>query len=194
MGGLAWAFDLRRKRNADGSEVPVHWNDYTPLLIAKPMPFEFEAMVRSEAVREQLKVMWIAGKGEDDVDDEGIVREKDVQAQGGEKVSRAWCHTTSVEEVVVQVEKGDEEKERERENILARTDSLDVDMHSNRGSDSDSDVRSGGTSYSSGQSRSECDSDNDDVGTCEIRLKADVLQSKMDMVAVATGTSTGLRL
>jgi hypothetical protein len=46
MGGLAWALDIRKKRRADGTEVPVHWDDYTPLLIAKPVRFEFDALVR----------------------------------------------------------------------------------------------------------------------------------------------------
>ncbi|KAI1333495.1 cytochrome P450 [Xylariaceae sp. FL0016] len=70
MGGMAWAFDTRKKRRADGSEVPVHWNDYTPLLIAKPAPFEFEVDVRSEEKQELLRQMWETGKGEDDEEEE----------------------------------------------------------------------------------------------------------------------------
>lgn len=70
MGGMAWAFNLRKKRRADGSEVPVHWNDYTPLLIAKPMPFEFDATVRSEEKEVSLAQMWETGKGDDDVEEE----------------------------------------------------------------------------------------------------------------------------
>ena len=65
MGGIAWAFHLRKKRRADGSEVPVHWNDYTPLLIAKPMPFEFDAIVRGEEKRGLLAEMWESGKGDE---------------------------------------------------------------------------------------------------------------------------------
>ncbi|KAI1121639.1 cytochrome P450 2C3 [Nemania abortiva] len=68
MGGMAWAFDLRRKRRADGSEVEVHWNDYTPLLIAKPKHFEFDAVVRGEERERLLSRMWESGKGEDDRD------------------------------------------------------------------------------------------------------------------------------
>lgn len=49
MGGMAWALDIRKKRRADGSEVAVHWDDYTPLLIAKPVRFEFDAVVRDAA-------------------------------------------------------------------------------------------------------------------------------------------------
>ncbi|OTA60842.1 cytochrome P450 [Hypoxylon sp. EC38] len=70
MGGMAWAFNLTKKRRADGSEVPVHWNDYTPLLIAKPKPFEFDATVRSEKIRGILRGMWETGKGEDDEEEE----------------------------------------------------------------------------------------------------------------------------
>ncbi|KAI1312048.1 cytochrome P450 2C3 [Xylaria venustula] len=67
MGGIAWALDIRKKRRPDGSQVPVHWNDYTPLLIAKPCPFEFDAVVRGEEKREMLRQMWEDGKGEDDI-------------------------------------------------------------------------------------------------------------------------------
>ncbi|KAI1373361.1 cytochrome P450 [Hypoxylon crocopeplum] len=70
MGGMAWAFDLTRKRRADGSEVPVHWNDYTPLLIAKPAAFEFDATVRSDQKEAVLRRMWETGKGEDDEEEE----------------------------------------------------------------------------------------------------------------------------
>ncbi|KAI8954028.1 cytochrome P450 2C3 [Xylaria longipes] len=77
MGGMAWAFDIRRKRQhhyfgdggicGQGAEVPVHWNDYTPLLIAKPRPFEFDAIVRGgDERRRLLRRMWDSGKGEDD--------------------------------------------------------------------------------------------------------------------------------
>src|SRR6187402_2629671 len=50
MGGLAWAYDIRKRRDpATGAELPVHWNDYTPLLIAKPARFPFDAVARSDA-------------------------------------------------------------------------------------------------------------------------------------------------
>jgi hypothetical protein len=68
MGGMAWAFDINKKRRADGSEVPVHWDDFTPLLIAKPAPFEFDIVPRSSAIIQQLRGMWETGKGEDDVE------------------------------------------------------------------------------------------------------------------------------
>ncbi|KAI2642949.1 cytochrome P450 2C3 [Xylaria nigripes] len=82
MGGMAWAFKICKKRR-DGTEVPVHWNDFTPLLIAKPTPFEFEAVVRGgEEKRRALRRMWEAGKGSDD--DEMVVGEKERRNREGE--------------------------------------------------------------------------------------------------------------
>ncbi|KAK8872507.1 cytochrome P450 [Apiospora arundinis] len=67
MGGMAWAFVIQKKRKPDGTEVPVHWNDFTPLLIAKPSPFEFDLVPRhGEATARVLRGMWETGKGEDD--------------------------------------------------------------------------------------------------------------------------------
>ncbi|OBR14654.1 Cytochrome P450 [Colletotrichum higginsianum IMI 349063] len=66
MGGMAWAFNIQRKRNADGTEVPVHWNDYTPLLIAKPAPFEFDAVVRTPEKAELMRSMFEAAKEEEE--------------------------------------------------------------------------------------------------------------------------------
>lgn len=80
MGGVAWAFHLRKKKRADGTEVHVHWNDYTPLLIAKPKPFEFDVVVRNEKTREMLKTMWEAGKGHDDEEEE---RRRHVETRKG---------------------------------------------------------------------------------------------------------------
>ncbi|KAI1828280.1 cytochrome P450 [Xylaria intraflava] len=72
MGGMAWAFDIRKKRRdgGRGAEIPVHWNDFTPLLIAKPRPFEFDAVVRGEEKRALLRCMWERGKGVDDGESE----------------------------------------------------------------------------------------------------------------------------
>ncbi|KAK0726719.1 cytochrome P450 [Lasiosphaeria miniovina] len=59
MGGMAWAFDVRKKRDArTGGEVPVHWNDYTPLLIAKPAPFPFDAVPRSRDKMLAMRAMY----------------------------------------------------------------------------------------------------------------------------------------
>ncbi|ELQ34997.1 hypothetical protein MCOR02_011769 [Pyricularia oryzae] len=46
MGGLAWAFDIRKKLDTQGNEIPVHWNSYSSLLIAKPVKFEFDCVPR----------------------------------------------------------------------------------------------------------------------------------------------------
>jgi len=35
-GAMAWAFLVRKKINRLGEEVPLAWNDYGALLIAKP--------------------------------------------------------------------------------------------------------------------------------------------------------------
>lgn len=51
MSGMAWAFNIQKKKDASGNEVKVPWNKYTSLLIAKPDPFEFDLTVRSEDKR-----------------------------------------------------------------------------------------------------------------------------------------------
>ena len=42
MGGLAWAFDISKKRSRWGYEVPVPMDKYTSLWIAKPEKMVFE--------------------------------------------------------------------------------------------------------------------------------------------------------
>lgn len=67
MGGMAWAFNIQKKRNPKtGEEVPIHWNDFTPLLIAKPAKFDFDAVPRSEEKAELLRQMYEASKDEDE--------------------------------------------------------------------------------------------------------------------------------
>lgn len=74
MGGMAWAFTIQKKRHAStGEEVPVHWNTYTPLLIAKPAKFDFDAVPRGEDKVDVLRQMWEASKEED----EEIVEQSD---------------------------------------------------------------------------------------------------------------------
>ncbi|KAL2264183.1 hypothetical protein VTK26DRAFT_889 [Humicola hyalothermophila] len=63
MGGMAWAFDIRKQRDPrTGDEVPVHWNDYTPLLIAKPMRFAFDAVPRSRQKVDIMRTMFEAAR------------------------------------------------------------------------------------------------------------------------------------
>lgn len=68
MGGMAWAFDIQKRRDAEtGEEIPVHWNSFTPLLIAKPVKFAFEAVPRGgESKLETLRAMWESSKEEDE--------------------------------------------------------------------------------------------------------------------------------
>ncbi|KAK0639890.1 cytochrome P450 [Cercophora newfieldiana] len=67
MGGMAWAFDIRKKIDlVTGREIPVHWNDYTPLLIAKPMRFEFDAKPRDEGKVVRVREMWAVAKQEEE--------------------------------------------------------------------------------------------------------------------------------
>ncbi|KAH8898394.1 cytochrome P450 [Thozetella sp. PMI_491] len=66
FGGLAWAFDILKKRDAAGNEIPVHWNDYTPLLIAKPKRFEFDAVPRSDEKKALMREMYEAAADNDE--------------------------------------------------------------------------------------------------------------------------------
>lgn len=69
MGGLAWAFDIRKKRDrVTGEEQPVHWNDYTPLLIAKPARFPFDALPRSREKVVRMREMYEAARDQPGLD------------------------------------------------------------------------------------------------------------------------------
>lgn len=71
MGGMAWAFWIRKKIDQEtGKEIEVHWDEYSPLLIAKPAPFQLDLEVRNDDVRRRLERMWESGKGEDDMEKE----------------------------------------------------------------------------------------------------------------------------
>lgn len=58
IAGMAWAFDVRKKRDAYGNEVEVPLNKYTSLLIAKPEKFEFDMVVRGEDRRKAIEEGW----------------------------------------------------------------------------------------------------------------------------------------
>ena len=64
IGGIAWTFDIRKKRRPDGSEVPVHWDDFTPLLMTKPEPFQFDLVARDEMRAGVLKRIWESAQEE----------------------------------------------------------------------------------------------------------------------------------
>ncbi|KAH8678862.1 cytochrome P450 [Tricladium varicosporioides] len=51
MAGLAWAFDIRKKKDPAGNEMVPDDLKYTSLLIAKPVKFDFDLTVRSEERR-----------------------------------------------------------------------------------------------------------------------------------------------
>lgn len=44
---MAWAFLVKKKINGLGEEVPLQFNDYGKLLIAKPRKFKFDLHARS---------------------------------------------------------------------------------------------------------------------------------------------------
>lgn len=54
MGGMAWAFDIGRKKDSLGREIEVPLAKYTSLLIAKPEKFEFGLTPVSE---ERLRIV-----------------------------------------------------------------------------------------------------------------------------------------
>lgn len=75
MGGLAWAFTMQKQRDpVTRAEVPVHWNNFTALLIAKPEKFKFDVVPRGGRERRvELRQMWEDAKEEE----EELVLEKD---------------------------------------------------------------------------------------------------------------------
>lgn len=49
MGGMAWAFDIAKKRDpATGRPIHIPAHDYTSLLISRPRPFQFNLKARSQ--------------------------------------------------------------------------------------------------------------------------------------------------
>lgn len=66
MGGLAWAFTIQKRVDpATGAVIPVPWNEFSDLLIAKPVKFQFDAILRGgEDKRAELRTMWKAANEE----------------------------------------------------------------------------------------------------------------------------------
>jgi hypothetical protein len=58
IGGLAWAFDIRKKKSKFGYEVPVPMDKYTSLLIAKPEKMVFEMKPVSQDRVQMIEKDW----------------------------------------------------------------------------------------------------------------------------------------
>ncbi|KAL2194716.1 cytochrome P450, partial [Corynascus similis CBS 632.67] len=93
MGGLAWGFTIYKKRDPQfaGRELPVHWNDYTPLLIAKPATFPFEAVPRSWEKVRRMRDMYLASLVQT-----RLSKDMDMSAFKLELGDRAYCDDDDV--------------------------------------------------------------------------------------------------
>jgi hypothetical protein len=76
MGGLAWAFDIGKKKDDRGGEIEVPLAKYTSLLIAKPEKFEFALTPVSDERLQMVLEDWRhvcdlegEGQGETSMDD-----------------------------------------------------------------------------------------------------------------------------
>jgi Cytochrome P450 len=78
MGGLAWAFDIRKKKSKFGYEVPVPADKYTSLLIAKPEKFVFEMKPVSQDRVSMIEKEWTEVNGGKTVDEVVALNEKTV--------------------------------------------------------------------------------------------------------------------
>jgi Cytochrome P450 len=78
MGGLAWAFDIRKKKSKFGYEVPVPMDKYTSLLIAKPQKFVFEMKPTSESRVQIIEKEWKEINGGKTADVGSEMKEKSV--------------------------------------------------------------------------------------------------------------------
>jgi hypothetical protein len=95
MGGMAWALNIQKKVGPDGREIPVHWNDYTPLLIAKPAEFKFDAVPRSKQKMEELKQMYEEAKE----DEEGAGGNKEVNFELAREAAEEYERLVQMEEM-----------------------------------------------------------------------------------------------
>lgn len=80
MGGLAWAFDIRKKMSKFGYEVPVPTDKYTSLLIAKPEKMAFEMKPVSQERIQMIEKDWMRINGEKSADEGEVLNEKTVDA------------------------------------------------------------------------------------------------------------------
>ena len=58
MGGIAWAFEISKKKDEFGNEIEGPADRYTSLLIAKPEKFEFELKPRSDENNAMVEEAW----------------------------------------------------------------------------------------------------------------------------------------
>ena len=58
IGGMAWATNIRKKRDAAGQEIDLASHDYTSLLISRPKPFQFDLKPRSAKREQQVWDNW----------------------------------------------------------------------------------------------------------------------------------------
>ncbi|KAK4214279.1 putative cytochrome P450 E-class, group I [Rhypophila decipiens] len=118
MGGMAWGLNIRKKRDPEtGLEVPVHWNDYTPLLIAKPMPFPFDAFARSDEKRRMMKDMYEDANSR--MQDQDMKGDDEVRAALGEYKKDVVKFAAEAGVAPVDQEIDDIEKEREQKRKIA---------------------------------------------------------------------------
>lgn len=80
MGGLAWAFDIRKKMSKFGYEVPVPTDKYTSLLIAKPEKMAFEMKPVSQEKAQMIEKGWMRTNGEKLADAGEVLNETTVDA------------------------------------------------------------------------------------------------------------------
>lgn len=75
MGGMAWAFDIRKKIDASGREIEVPLAKYTSLLIAKPQKFQFDLTPVSQERLQAVINSWDSIcdlEGETDTDGDSV--------------------------------------------------------------------------------------------------------------------------
>lgn len=106
VGGLAWALTARPRAGAGGeAPEPVHWDAYTPLLIAKPEPFALEAVPRGGAARaRELRRMWEAARDEEEDEEWEEGEWEDVEEDEDELAVRAeGCESESDHDFLIHV-------------------------------------------------------------------------------------------
>jgi hypothetical protein len=80
IGGLAWAFDIRKKMSKFGYEVPVPTDKYTNLLISKPEKMAFEMKPVSQDKVQMIEKDWMRINDEESADEGEVRNEKTVNA------------------------------------------------------------------------------------------------------------------